>query len=356
MPQSSWLFICARHPDTTKVLGGGEAFSASNLTVLRTHADVQVFSILNWEGFFERVLRFLFLSLGYTSSLYPWKVWQIKRILRSGNFQGVFIDQSFYGRIAKEIKDEFPRPKVITQFHNIESEAALTNLPVPIWLRHIIGKVAFFNESLAMRFSDHVLFLTREDLTTACALHGAPRCAEVLPLVMPTQSNSNTEEKFVFQNPYLLFCGSYFPPNIQGITWFIEEVLPHIPYDLHIVGFGMERFICANSRVKNWGTVTNLTPHYKNALGVVAPIFVGGGMKTKTVEALSFGKKVFGTEQAFLGIPRNICEPLLGAADFISAINQTTFAQTEPVLSKEFSFAHKKQGFEKLLSSLLSSF
>ncbi len=353
---STWLFICARHPDTTQYLGGGEVLTASNLIALRQNAEVEVLSLLTWEGFFERALRFLFLPLGYTSSLYPWKVLRVRRILRSRKFAGVFIDQSFYGRLAEEIKKDFPDLKMITQFHNVESMAALTNLPAPIWLRKTIGRVAFKNESLALRFSDWNLFLTVEDLKDVNELNGPPRNSQVLPLILPPTSWVDDKKPTVgagialTDKPYLLFCGSYFPPNIRGITWFIEKVLPHIPYDLHIVGFGMEKFKCAHPKVKNWGTVTDLPPHYKNALGVVAPIFTPGGMKTKTVEALSYRKKLFGTKYALLGIPHEICAPLNEAEDFIRAILQADFTVNPPELGREFSFEHKKQVFEKILS------
>ena len=39
-----------------------------------------------------------------------------------------------------------------------------------------------------------------------------------------------------------------------------------------------------------------------NASAVVCPIFSGSGMKTKTIEALRYGKIVFGTNEAFAGI------------------------------------------------------
>lgn len=351
MSRARWLFICARNPDTTHVLGGGEAFTASNLTALRSCADVEVFNVLSWEGFLERVLRFLFLSLNYTSSLYPWKVWRLKQLLRVKDFEGVFIDQSFYGRLARDLKNDFPHLKVITQFHNVESIAALSNLPVPMWLRRKVSRVAFWNEGLAVKFSDQTLFLTDEDFKDVSELCGTPQGHHILPLILPPKKGQVDSEKSVIQlgqKPYLLFCGSYFPPNIQGLSWFIEKVLPHIPYDLHIVGFDMEKFKSSHERIKNWGTVTDLLPHYQNALAVVAPLFAPGGMKTKTVEALSYGKKLFATEYALLGISREICQPLVGAEDFISAINQADFSTETPVLGEEFTFEYKKRVFAEI--------
>lgn len=40
---------------------------------------------------------------------------------------------------------------------------------------------------------------------------------------------------------YLLFVGSYFKPNVEGIIWFIDNVMPYINYSLLIIGKGMEK-------------------------------------------------------------------------------------------------------------------
>jgi hypothetical protein len=50
------------------------------------------------------------------------------------------------------------------------------------------------------------------------------------------------------------------------------------------------------------GYVDNIARYYINADAVIAPIFSGSGMKTKTIEAMSYGKTIFGTNEAFAGI------------------------------------------------------
>lgn len=49
------------------------------------------------------------------------------------------------------------------------------------------------------------------------------------------------------------------------------------------------------------GTVECLSTFYNNSTAVIEPIFYGGGMKTKTAEALMYGKVIFGTNEAFEG-------------------------------------------------------
>ena len=55
------------------------------------------------------------------------------------------------------------------------------------------------------------------------------------------------------------------------------------------------------SNVKVIGTVDNLDELYIKAEAVVIPIFSGGGMKVKTAEAMMYGKKIYGTEEALTG-------------------------------------------------------
>ena len=71
-------------------------------------------------------------------------------------------------------------------------------------------------------------------------------------------------------------------------------------------------------------TVESLDEFYYNADFVISPIFEGSGMKTKTAEALMFGKTIFGTKEAFEGYSFDygkvgcLCN---NAEDFICAID-----------------------------------
>jgi len=58
---------------------------------------------------------------------------------------------------------------------------------------------------------------------------------------------------------------------------------------------------------------------------VVLPIISGSGMKTKTCEALMYGKRIFGTDEAFEGygeVERAECVRCSSADDFVTAINE----------------------------------
>lgn len=133
---------------------------------------------------------------------------------------------------------------------------------------------------------------------------------------------------------YLLFVGSNFPPNIKGISFFIEKILPHINVKLVIVGSGMENLKEKYKAYKNleiFGYVEDLTTLYANANLVVLPIFAGSGMKIKTAEALKYGKYIIAAPEALTGYPynKNIAICCNDAKSFISAINNFDFNQSK---------------------------
>ncbi len=111
----------------------------------------------------------------------------------------------------------------------------------------------------------------------------------------------------------LLFVGSLFGPNYDGVVWFIQEVLPKIPeYTLDIVGRNFETkrqelLTIANEaseygvKINIIGTTDNLADWYYKYPAVVMPIRYGDGMKVKTAEAMMFGREIFATDEALEG-------------------------------------------------------
>ncbi len=107
---------------------------------------------------------------------------------------------------------------------------------------------------------------------------------------------------------YGLFVGSAIAPNIEGLKWFFENVAPFTKgLQYKIVGSCCDYFRNQDlpSNVILEGGVDDLDSFYRNASFVICPIFSGSGMKTKTIEALRYGKTIIGTKEAFEGIDVN---------------------------------------------------
>jgi glycosyltransferase involved in cell wall biosynthesis len=105
-------------------------------------------------------------------------------------------------------------------------------------------------------------------------------------------------------------------PNIDGVRWFVESVLPLIRIrlpqcSLTIVGRrparqirGLARF---DSRIRVTGTVTDIRPYLWSALVSIVPLRIAGGTRLKIYEAMAAGVPVVSTTVGAEGL--NISSP-----------------------------------------------
>lgn len=103
----------------------------------------------------------------------------------------------------------------------------------------------------------------------------------------------------------LVFFGKldYFP-NVDGLTWFVDDVLPRIQQrrpdvTVRVLGAGdardVARVAARNPAVQLVGRVDDLRPELAAAAAVVVPLRVGAGTRLKIVEALSAGCPIVST-------------------------------------------------------------
>jgi hypothetical protein len=235
----------------------------------------------------------------------------------------IYIDRSLYGRLAKFIKNRYPQKKVITFFHNVEffyERQERTNF----LSRFAMEKLAFNNETIACRYSDSIVSLNFRDAQQIERLYRRKADA-IIPISFPNREIKFSQEK-IKAVPTALFFGSNFFPNIHGIKWFIEKVLPYVNINLTVAGNNMDKAdLSRNDKLRVIGYVENIDEYMQNADFMILPIFQGSGMKVKTCEALMHGKNIIGTREAFEGYEVDFakvgacCET---AEEFIEAINE----------------------------------
>lgn len=228
----------------------------------------------------------------------------VKCELDKGVYTHLFISQSLMGRVAKFVKKNYSSVVVINFFHNIEVQYAHEYIKtrglkaIPFFL------TVKYWEKIGCKYSDKFITLNERDSCLLKSIYGIESSME-----LPTTFDDKFDEdkaNSIIQNRFpvdYLFVGVAFFANIQGIQWFIDNVMPHLNGHLHIVGKGMDKVSFKNltTNIHIYGFVDDLDDFYYGARMVVSPIFVGGGMKTKTAEALMYGKSIVGTEEAFEG-------------------------------------------------------
>lgn len=230
----------------------------------------------------------------------------ICRIIKKENIGFVFIDDSCFGRLTEAIKIKFPGLPVVSFFHDVKAEL------FPIWIKRstLIDKLDFRlgmkNEALTIKYSDKNIVLNKKEdelLFKHYKIHS--------DFYLPVCVNRDSENE-ALETPYkatgkkhILFVGTSYYPNIQGIKWFYNKVFKSISkyYDLWIVGSGLEAMknYFNDSEVYVIGFAKDLGSFYTGADVVIAPLTEGGGMKIKTAEAFSYGKVFIGSTESLEG-------------------------------------------------------
>ena len=109
----------------------------------------------------------------------------------------------------------------------------------------------------------------------------------------------------------ILFVGSLvYKPNIEGLKFFIQEILPIIirklpKTKLRIVGRtapNQNLDFLKKPGVNLTGMVDDVVPYIENAAIEVCPILFGEGTRIKILESLSYGKPVVSTTKGAYGI------------------------------------------------------
>lgn len=106
----------------------------------------------------------------------------------------------------------------------------------------------------------------------------------------------------------LLFVGRLdWPPNRDGLTWFLLNVWPRVcdAASLTIVGSGEGGWLSRFSNLKSvriLGHVKDLSHFYNRCNATINPIFYGGGTRVKAIESSVFGRPCISTKLGMEGI------------------------------------------------------
>lgn len=226
--------------------------------------------------------------------------------IQQGGYTHIFFSYSFDGRVVKFVKEHFANIKVIVFFHNIESHHSIDRFR-SIKPR-IVGKYLsyYLKEWWCCRYADYLITLNKRDSRLLKLLYRRESNLELPSSFRDSYKADPVCEGALVSKDQVswLFVGVAFWANINGLQWFLDNVLAHIPGRLIVVGTNMDKAVLTNvdtTRVSIYGYVEDLASYYKDADFVIEPIFRGGGMKTKTAEALMYGKTIIGTKEAFEG-------------------------------------------------------
>lgn len=292
------LFLTLSSSEGT--LKGGELASKSNYDALVSIWGKENISIIKIPEEKNVIKKYLYYLL-YGSMYSRHSEQKLVRQINSMEWDFIFFDGSWFGKISNLIKK---KGKVVAFFHNIEHQYSLDRLKKnPLTLCKFLS--VSYNESRLVREADYLITLNARDERLIEKYYGK-KVDLILPIALPDKYEKyekyEDNENGLFGEKTLLFLGSYFTPNIEGIKWFIKEVMPAVNYHLIIAGKGMEKLQrYENKKITVLGTVKDLSELYCKADIMVMPIFSGGGMKVKMAEAMMYGKRILATKEALTG-------------------------------------------------------
>lgn len=243
-----------------------------------------------------------------------------------------------------------PRPLLVLDAHNALHQVfhrLATQAHDPLrscLLAWEAGRLATYERRTYAQF-DSVVFVTATDRAHFIlpAAHVIPICVEPAPLITPAANTT----------PQVLFVGTLFwPPNAEGVTWFIREVWPLVRAgcaDARLLVVGkrppttLTQLATITPGVEMLGYVADLMNLIACSSVFVVPLRAGGGMRVKIVDAWSWGIPVVSTTIGAEGLEYGVDEHLLIADDAATFAAATLRLLDDPALAAQLRSAGRQR-------------
>jgi glycosyltransferase involved in cell wall biosynthesis len=165
-------------------------------------------------------------------------------------------------------------------------------------------------EGRVVRAFDAVLAVSQEDKAALQEAAGLPADVVVIPIAIDTGEIAVVERQ-ASPNHILHIGTMYWPPNIDGVKWFVNRVYPLIRRQRPDVRFDVigarppaELLVLndAGMGIRVAGYVEDCTPYQQQAAVMVVPLHAGGGMRVKILNGLAEGIPIVSTTLGCEGI------------------------------------------------------
>lgn len=228
--------------------------------------------------------------------------------IESAPVEGIFADSEKAGAYAYLLARRYGL-RYFYNAHNVEYQRQLSLARLGDPRRLVLAPYVYLAERLACAGSELSIAISESD---ANKLRRWKSAEDVL--VMPAAFDDTVFHPFYEDvhtaYPIILMVGNFrYPANREGAMAIWHHVLPRVlertPNAVfRFIGMGFPEEI-RHPNVQAPGYVSDLPREYRRAAAVVVPIYSGGGIKIKAIEALACGRHVIATPAALEGIARN---------------------------------------------------
>lgn len=286
------------------------AFISPEYVSLSKRLKMEFFKVDTSIRYFD-AFRNLFRSTPYNLDRFYSKKFELflKEHLISNPYDVVVLEGLFVSPYLDVVKGN-TNAKVVYRAHNVESGiwGMLAKNERSHWKKsylNLLAKRLEVSEDEILKKVDGSIFITKEDerhfssgLKTPFIT--LPFCIDMNEYI-PAQQSKN---KLVIG-----FIGSLdWQPNVEGLTWFIENVWTKHSFPenvvLRIAGRNASDYFKSLNlpNVEFFGQVDNAKEFIRGCDIFISPLFSGSGIRVKIIEAMALGKPVVTNELAFQGI------------------------------------------------------
>jgi polysaccharide biosynthesis protein PslH len=257
---------------------------------------------------------------------------RVTSLLERYQFDAVHADQLTMGQFATDL----PLPLRVLDEHNAVWTIVRRVAQQESWgPRRLVAELEWrrlrtYETALCRQF-DRVLVVSENDLADL-GLDSADRSrAVVVPIVVDTEALP-----YVPRGPeahhVLSMATMFYPPNIEGVIWFGQEIFPLVRDQIETTRFlvvgarppaHVRDLATETSGIEVAGYVEDLDASLRQSAVLVVPLHSGSGMRVKILEAFARGIPVVSTTIGVEGIDAHHGEHLLVAdtpRDFAAAV------------------------------------
>lgn len=194
--------------------------------------------------------------------------------------------------------------KVVLRTHNVEhriwnSLASNTHSLIKRRYLRILAKQLKSYELAECAKVDGIISITETDALFFQQFEPHVQTTAIPPMIVMHENSTNYDLSDFY------FLGAMdWQPNIEGIQWFLDEVIPEglVGTEFYLAGKSLEPHKYKHPSVINVGEVES-APQFIHEHGIcLIPVHAGSGLKIKLLENMSIGKPIITTSEGARGV------------------------------------------------------
>src|SRR5690554_1062717 len=194
--------------------------------------------------------------------------------------------------------------KIILRTHNVEHKiwSSLAENSTSLLKKWYLNKLSLQLEKYELencKEVDGIISITEDDAQFFQQFEPKTHTTCIPPMVVINEENTNYDLSDFY------FLGAMdWQPNIEGINWFIKDVIPDglIGTEFYLGGKNLNKKDYQHEGITNVGEVENAVDFIKEHGICVIPLHSGSGLKIKLLENMALGKPIITTSEGARGV------------------------------------------------------